>query len=162
MAVLTSCTAGSGGAPVEPDASAPTFAPDDGCDRPAPAAWDDVGTVHTIVPQPDAEHVEVDMTVTPESVCPGGRVVVEITLTNTSTEPIEFRPVRGLLLMSGGMSNWELAAMDPVQLPAGGTATVQVQATVPDVRPGVYGLRPEGYAGTSLEVLAPEESTAST
>lgn len=130
-----------------------TLAANDGCDRPTPSSYDDVGTVHTIVPQPDARLLEIEVVASPSVVCPGATVNISITVHNIGTHDVTFAPARGLLLVSHSMPKWQLASMDPVRLEAGEEATVAIQVTIPDARPGRYIISPEGYDGGAIEVV---------
>jgi hypothetical protein len=159
LVTVVGCTNGSDTA-TAPELSEPVqatevpFVASDGCDGPSPTQWDDVGTVHTIVPQPDSDLVDVAV-VSPGRLCSGAHARFEITVTNTSDHAITFKPNRGLLLMSDGMANWELGNIHPIEMQSGGVYVFVVDATIPNVRPGTYGVRPEGYRGGQLEIVLP-------
>ena len=129
---------------------------DDACDRAPDTEWVTFGTVNTIIVQPVADVIDVQIVPTPAAVCPGGTFAVELSVTNRSDDAVVFLPNRGLLLQSGGMTNWEVAPMEATNIGAGTTVVIDVVATIPNVQPGRYALAAEGFtSSTAFDVLEP-------
>lgn len=150
--------------PVETDSASAVYvsaAPttvqlDNACDRAPDTEWVTFGTVNTIIVPAVAEVIDVRIVPTPAAVCPGGTFAVELTVTNRSDNDVVFAPNRGLLLQSGGMTNWEIAPIAPASIAAGTTAVIELAATIPNVEPGQYTLGAEGFAhSTAFDVLLP-------
>ena len=116
----------------------------------------DIGTVNTIVVPANADDFEVVVEADPPIACPGDIVAFDVTVRNASATPSRFTPNRGLLFTSGGMANWSLGALGPVEIAPGDTWSATVTGEVPPVRPGVYAVRPEGIAADgTITVLDP-------
>lgn len=129
---------------------------DDACGRAPDTDWATFGTVNTIIVPVEADVIDVRIVPTPVAVCPGGTFAVELTVTNRGDIDVVFAPNRGLLLQSGGMTNWEIAPIAPASIAGGTTAVIQLAATIPNVEPGQYTLGAEGFAhNTAFDILPP-------
>ncbi len=167
LALLASCATstsseptGGSAAPSEPAPGSSTAGLDietfDGCNLPPPAAFDEVGSVHTIVAQPEADALAVAMTFTPVFACPGGQVSAQISITNTADHDVTFNPNRGLMLVSSssGFAKWNLGSLPQGVVRPGEVLHLQLAFIVPPVAPGMYSVFPEGYATVEFEVRA--------
>jgi hypothetical protein len=126
----------------------------DGCDPPAGPPWDDFGTIHTLMPAPNAEELTVAV-VAAEDACPSGVVHVRITISNVSDVAQTMEPGRGLLL-HGGMNKYRIADIEIIDVPAGETITVFAVAYLPPAPPGRYTMVIEGYGpGGEIVLLDP-------
>lgn len=129
--------------PEGPEPATSTLTPelDDGCDAVPPATWLSIGSIHTIVMA--AEPVTVRVVAEPATVCPGGELRATVTFNNNGTTTVTVR--EPFLLLSGGMDKWELGDLDEVILGPGEELSAVVDATIPLVSPGQYGLFVYGF-----------------
>lgn len=66
-----------------------------------------------------------------------------MTFRNNGTDAVTIS--EPLLILSGGIDKWELARIDDLTVEASESQVVEVDATVPLVRPGQYGLFVYGF-----------------
>lgn len=117
------------------------IAADDVCDAAPPATWMSTGPIHTIVMAADQATVRV--TASPGTVCPGGTTRITITFDNDGDDPITVD--RPTVILSRDIDKWQVAEIDSFTVQPGQRHTATVDAVVPLVQPGQYGLFVYGY-----------------
>ncbi len=127
---------------------------DDGCDRTVPSTsmpGEGHATVMTLVPSlgPLTFVVEAE----PQSVCPGGQVLVTVRIHNSG----EYDESAAPALLIGPIPHIVLDILDAVVVKAGGDAAVSGTVTVPVLPDGSYDIIVKGgsFDGATIDLHAP-------
>ncbi|MFM2076898.1 MAG: hypothetical protein RJA49_788 [Actinomycetota bacterium] len=140
----------------EPDGAAPTTSalpstsapstsvdPAQDCDAIAPAQYDNEGSIHTILSNP--QPIDVSVTFSPSAWCSGGRATVTITFTNHGVGIEHLQDPQ--LILNGGMAKWPIATLAAIDLAPGEHREVTTNVLVPNAPPGSYFVHIYGFDG---------------
>jgi len=121
------------------------------CGRSLATPYEEVGSIHTVVPSPLTLEVRI---VAPEGGCTGGDGEVSIELTNPTDLAVEVEPTS--VILASGMEKWAIGRLDATTLQPGTSVTSVVPIVVPPIPPGSYFVSLYGFGSSApFEVSGP-------
>jgi hypothetical protein len=126
----------------DPTTESTTAAPAN-CEDTAATSYDEIGSMHTVVPS--GQPISVIIVPTGSAWCTAGHGEADVTLTNHGAGVEHVQDAK--LVLHGGSAKWALEDWPPFDLGPGGSRVLHASFTVPGVSPGQYGLIVYGYDG---------------